>query len=146
MTLPFDEEKATQICVRLTQASTLEDAAKYVGISDEDLAQWRARHPSFEKALRKARSFSADHFLDKMIKLLKGSYITKDEAAEAKIKIDGYKWLAERLNPEHYGAKSEAPKQALTGPVAPSVTIANSNSTGGKELPAPVVEVVEPKS
>lgn len=70
------------------------------------LCRWRNENEKFASMIREARRDRAESHIEKISDILKLE-MSKDEIPEAKLKIETYKWLAEKDDPENYGTKTK---------------------------------------
>lgn len=75
--------------------------------SSSQILHWRSRFPEFRKMFEDAFRDRGHAFFDKVVDEANkvGDFLTKDEAAAKKIKIDTYKWAAAKSDPDRYGER-----------------------------------------
>lgn len=67
--------------------------------------RWSAIRQDFREALDAAKTDRAEYYHDKVLEITEG-ITEKDDVPVAKVKIDTYKWAAEKGNPAKFGAKA----------------------------------------
>lgn len=70
------------------------------------IMRWRHIHPDFAEAIKRAKLDRAELYHDKALSFAE-SVQTEEEVKVAKLKIDTYKWAAEKNAPEEYGKSSK---------------------------------------
>jgi hypothetical protein len=95
------------------------------------MAAWRKRYPDFAEAIKAAKKDRAEIYHDKAL-LTAEAIETEEDAKVAKLKIDTYKWAAEKNSPDEYG--KAPPKEGNSG-----VTFVIN--TGVPNTPPTIIEV-----
>jgi len=110
----YSKVLADIICQEVTEGAPLTKLCKEEKYpSYATVCRWRRDNDDFNKALVMAYKFRADYYADKVLEEAEDTK-TKDDAAVQKVKVDAYKWSAEKGNPERYGNKVK-----LLGDAAP---------------------------
>ena len=92
---------------------------------------WRANHPDFDMAMKKAKADRAEVFRDKAVEILENTN-EEEDLKLAKFKFDGYTKLAAQDNPAEFGQKRE------DGGDAPTQIIIQTGVPLGEQ---PIIEV-----
>jgi phage-related minor tail protein len=100
----FDEQRAEQICARLSQEPiSLQAVLRDGGPSSSELYRWLEQVPSFRESYARAREaqadVDADTIADVRAQMLAGA-ITPEQA---RVAIDSLKWSAGKRKPKVYG-------------------------------------------
>lgn len=120
----YNLEDAYKVCAMLRSGLPLVAIANKDGLpSAETLYSWKKHHPDFALAMKEAREYSAEAYaykalqvsegLKKMQEDTEGNLIevtlpyNKDEVAGAKLQVDTFKWMAEKMDPETYGNRTK---------------------------------------
>lgn len=109
-TFAFSYEVALLVCQKVSEGYTMQDIDRDPDLPPLHVIQhWRRSQPMFNTEVMLARKQRADVYHDQVADIAKlakeGSYITREEIANAKLAADQYRWLAEKGNPESYGNK-----------------------------------------
>lgn len=73
-----------------------------------DVCRWRREDEDFDKALKQARVDRAEVFADKAVETAESlEDANRDEVSVGKLKVDTYKWAAEKHDPEKFGNKTK---------------------------------------
>lgn len=130
-----------QICARLMENKTITSICLEEGFPPLSvICRWMVDHPEFKLAMKEAREMRAYVQADKVIDLAEETG-DKDEAIVNRLKIEAYKWAAEKNNPDEYGVRVKHQGDAQN-PIAWVI------STGVPQAPAIEVksEPVSPES
>jgi hypothetical protein len=92
---------------------------------------WLSLHPEFRIRYEQARKQRADVFHDLVIEEARNA-ISKDDVPVAKLRIDSYKWAAEKASPDYYGKKDDK----VSGPASINITLHTGvlDSEGPKDI------------
>jgi hypothetical protein len=102
------------ICQEITEGKSLTKLCKEDKYpSYATVCRWRRENDEFNRSLNQAYAHRADYYHDKVLEEAQET-ITKDDAPAQKVKVDAYKWSAEKGNPERYGNRMK-----VTGDAAP---------------------------
>ena len=108
ITTRYRPDVGDAVCLLVRQGITLKDAAHRLPIRDvTTIYRWRRDHPDFREKLEAARKDAADNFIDKIQEIADTKDIPKEDVPGARLRVDSYKWLAEKANPQKYSPKSE---------------------------------------
>ena len=95
------------VCLLVRQGITLKEIAQRLPIKDvTTIYSWRSTPLDFREKLEQARKDAADNFIDKIQEIADANNLPKDEVPGARLRVDSYKWLAEKANPQKYSPKS----------------------------------------
>jgi hypothetical protein len=104
---PYNDFLASIICSKVRAGGTLKQICAQVGMPSYDIiAMWRKSSPEFRQALLHARKDRGEYFHD-MVLDEAVQYADKDDVADKKVRIEAYKWAAERADPELFGTKTK---------------------------------------
>jgi len=117
-TVPFSEELADIICQKIAEGETITQISKnYVDLdlpSFNTIARWRRSYPDFDKAINLAFQDRAHVYHDKLIDTAdpknddgSSKHLSKDEIPAARLKMDAYKWAAEKGNQSAFGNQTK---------------------------------------
>jgi hypothetical protein len=107
ITTRYRPDVGDAVCLLVRLGSTLKEAAKRLPIKDvTTIYSWRSTHPDFKEKLDAARKDAADNFIDKIQEIADTKDIPKEDVPGARLRVDSYKWLAEKANPQKYSPKS----------------------------------------
>lgn len=97
------------IANHIAEGKTLSAISKLPGMpSTSIIAQWRAKHPELEDAIRAARKQQADFYADKIADQVDETReLSKDEIPAEKLYYEKLKWLAEKADPDQYGNRTK---------------------------------------
>ncbi len=105
----YNLDDAAKVCALLRSGFPIASLGEEQGLPDiETIYYWKRHHPDFDVAIKEARQYAAEAFANKAINIannLDGA--SKDEVQVAKLQIDTYKWVAEKMNPDLYGNKTK---------------------------------------
>lgn len=112
----YSVEIGEAICNLVREGYTYQKISQTQGMPPLHMIyNWRNHHPDFAKKLSEARRDRANYFHDQAVQVIEDSAtLDKDEVAREKFRFDGFLKLAERGNPEEYGAKTG--NSGSTGP------------------------------
>lgn len=96
----MDEVAASLVCDYITRGCTLTEAAREIGLDPNIVKHWTHRFPEFQKRYKQAILDRADIMHDKVLEEAKAS-------SDTKVRIDAYKYMAEKGNPEAYGNRTK---------------------------------------
>lgn len=91
---------------------------------------WLALYPQLRIRYEQARKQRADAFHDKIIDIA-DNLDDKDQVPVAKVRIDAYKWAAEKASPDYYGKKEE---KASIGSINVTLHTGVLDSVGPKDI------------
>ena len=105
----YNLEDAAKICALLRSGYPIASLGEKQGVPDvETIYFWKRNHPDFALAIKEARECAAEAYASKAVNVaenLEGA--TKDEVAVARLQVDTYKWVAEKMNPDIYGNRTK---------------------------------------
>ncbi len=106
-TWKFSEAYADVIVDQVMQGRTLSEITNMQGMpSYATIVKWKSEVPQFKERLSEARRSRAELFHDRVVDSLNESAPeTPAEAQHAKLEFEKLKYLAEKNNPEEFGAK-----------------------------------------
>lgn len=87
-------------CQNLTKGWSMKRSAEELGLDINIIRQWRVRSPKFNDQIKLAKLARADEMHEKVLEEAEDSFDTK-------VRIDAYKYMAEKGNPEAYGQKTK---------------------------------------
>jgi len=100
----IDTSVAEYICDQLLAGRSMIDICKEKNVpSERTVYYWMEKNEDFCRAITRARSWQADHFLDEQIALAKSATI--EDWQLKKFQADNLKWVAAKLAPKKYGDK-----------------------------------------
>lgn len=95
------------VCQKIAEGLPITDVCKLPGFPPYGvLMRWRREHSEFNEAYERARRDRVEVFFDKAIAAAEAAE-TKDEAQVAKVKVDAYKWAAEKSDPDKMAGKQQ---------------------------------------
>lgn len=101
---PYNLTDARKVVDLIREGQTITALGKISGMPPaSSLFRWIAMHPDFREAVEQARLDRAEVFHDKAIQAAE-EVDNKDDVPAARLKIDTYKWAAEKGNKDRYGA------------------------------------------
>ena len=104
--LELTTELTDQICQELMNGQPLTRICSKKELpSLATINRWIAKHPSFAKQITNARRVGTQYYLDKMIEELET--MSAKDVGIVREKLQHYRWLAQKLLPNQYGAKQE---------------------------------------
>lgn len=104
---PYTVAQAQEILSRIVCGESVTSIAKDPTMPSYGvIMSWKIRFPDFGEMYRKAWSMRADRYVDKLEDVIETT-TERDEVPAAKLKVDGYKWLAEKADPSRFGSKQE---------------------------------------
>lgn len=102
--MPFDQEKANEICELIANGVTLKNICEIDGMPGlTTVHKWKNENPSFADAYSYARKTQADTFADMIIT----EAFNCHDAQIGRLRMDALKWTASKLAPKKYGDKVE---------------------------------------
>ena len=105
--LPYTDQVGDIICQRIAEGETMRTICQDSNMpSYGQITRWRRKHSEFNDMLKMARSDRAEFYHDQLIHAAESTK-TKDEAVVQRVKVDAYKWAAEKGNPDAYGARTK---------------------------------------
>lgn len=103
---PFNPEVAARICEEVTKGKTVEKIGQIKGFPPSwQIRAWCRYEQGFKEAMQEARKDRSEYFHDKVIEEAEACKL-KSKVGPAKVKIDAYKWAAEKGDPQNYGRKT----------------------------------------
>lgn len=142
--IPFDPTLGDIIANRIIEGESLMNICKdgmMPGLSS--IARWRRNNEEFDELLKFAYRERAHYHYDRAIEIAE-STDDKDMVAQNKLKIDTYKWSAERTNQEQFAAK-QTKEEGITAtqiniytgvPQADTVNSSEDRDEGGRVVSA----------
>jgi hypothetical protein len=105
----YNLEDALKVCAMLRSGLPLIAIANGNGLPDvETLYSWKRHHPDFDVAMKEAREFAAESYAHKAISIADhANTLEKEQVPAAKLQVDTYKWMAEKMNPDLYGNRTK---------------------------------------
>lgn len=95
------------ICSRIAEGESLTKICKDPALPTfATISRWRRANDEFDQAIRHAYEDRAHYYHDKAIETAE-STADKEEAAINRLKIDTYKWTAERSNRKQFATKDD---------------------------------------
>jgi len=89
------------------QGNTLVKIGKMKGFPNvSTIYRWGMLHPDFKEKIELARKDRAEYFHDKVIETIE-EVSCKEDVPAAKLKVDGYRWAAEKGDKDRYGNSSK---------------------------------------
>lgn len=86
-----------------------------IGLPAAKVNAWLGRLPESQREeYRAARAVRAGHYADKILEILEGVKLGTYLAPEARALVDSYRWMAERMDPEYWGAKIQLKAEVKT--------------------------------
>jgi hypothetical protein len=100
----FDEQKAEQICARLSQEPiSLQAVLREQGPSNAEFYRWLAENPTFRENYARAREAQADVDADTIADVRAQMLRFEITPEQARVAIDSLKWSAGKRKPKVYG-------------------------------------------
>ena len=100
--MPFDQELADEICVRLTEGEFLADITKLNGLpSLGSVWSWSEQNPDFRTALARAFRLQAHATADRAVRVA----LEADDASLGRLHFSALTWHASKKLPTVYGDK-----------------------------------------
>lgn len=111
----YSLEMAEVIYALVRQGYTLTKIGAMDGMPPASVIyRWSALHPDFHERLDMARTDRAEYFHDKVIECA-DAIETIDDSRVAKVRMEAYKWAAERGNKERYSSSTKLDLQGESG-------------------------------
>ena len=111
----YNRVTADIICNKIMEGKLISKICSEEGMPNHaTISRWKVAHPEFTEAIEMARKARAEMMHDKALEAVSDTNIenmTKDEVAAHKLKIDTYKWGAEKNDPAKFGKE----RSSLTG-------------------------------
>ena len=102
----YTEEIGLEICEKLALGNSLNRITQMDSMpSISTVYRWHRQFPEFRKKYELAREDQVETFADELIIIADNT--ESDQVQRDRLKIDTRKWIAERMKPKKYGAKSE---------------------------------------
>ena len=110
--IPYTVPLAQAIYTLIREGKTNKQIASIVGMPSTSLIyQWMARYPDFAWNIKQAKFDRAHTFHDKIVEITERmdgeGCLDKETLATTKEVVSNYKWLAEKGNPQDYGASTK---------------------------------------
>lgn len=106
-TVIYTPEIGRLVCELLRDGHKLRDICERAGMPERSLIYlWRKNYPDFAQLMDESRRDAADKYFEDAL-VVAEACDNKDAVPAAKLKVDTYKWAAEKANPKRYGAKVE---------------------------------------
>jgi len=107
ITSRYRPEVGSSVCLLLREGFTLKQIVDRLPIrSLTTIYAWRSSHASFREAYDLAKKDAADTYADNILEIAKEEVIPKEDVPGQRLKVESYKWLAEKANPQKYSPKS----------------------------------------
>jgi hypothetical protein len=91
----------------VSEGFTLKEVVQRLPIkSVTNIYSWRSNHGDFREAFEAAKKDAADTFADRILEVASCDSINKEDVPGERLKVESYKWLAEKANPQRYSPKS----------------------------------------
>jgi hypothetical protein len=104
----FDAMTADMIVEKIAEGMSLKELTLLPEFpSRATINFWRRSVPEFESRLEDARRYRAEYYHDHALTLA-DEICDRDSATVNKVKIDTYKWAAEKNDPARYGKKEDS--------------------------------------
>lgn len=98
---------ADLICNKIMDGGLISKICKEAGMPPySTIVRWRQQHPEFGEALEMARKARAEAMHDEVLDSVSDERIalmSKDDIIAARLKVDTYKWAAEKNDPNKFG-------------------------------------------
>ncbi len=105
--MPYDEEIALDICVRMSNGENVSTICKEPGMPSWDtLAKWRMVHSEFSVCYARAREASAEALEYQALEAASDANPLDFQAK--RLLVDTYKWAASKRAPKVYGDRIDA--------------------------------------
>ena len=129
----YSEVLADIICQKIAEGGSISQVSKDASMpSYSTIARWRRKYPDFNDAIKLAFEDRAHLYHDKAIATAEETE-DKDEVPQNRLKVDTYKWAAEKGDPKSYGKQMTVKGDEL----APLKLIVDTG--------VPQVESIQPK-
>lgn len=105
----YNLDDASKVCAMVRDGYPLAGIAGKNDLPNaETIYFWKKLHPDFAKALEEAREFAAEKFAHKALEIAESAAtLHKDAVPAAKLQVDTFKWMAEKMNPDLYGSRTK---------------------------------------
>jgi hypothetical protein len=101
--VPYNLEDARAILQLVREGNTIAGIGRMGQYpSASVIFTWLSKHPDFKEAMEQARVDRAEVFHDKALEVAEG-VVDKEDVPAARLKIDTYKWAAEKGDKTRYG-------------------------------------------
>lgn len=101
--VPYNLEAARAILQLVREGNTIAAIGRMGQYpSASVIFTWLSKHPDFKEAMEQARVDRAEVFHDKALEVAEG-VLDKEDVPAARLKIDTYKWAAEKGDKTRYG-------------------------------------------
>jgi len=125
----FSQIVADIICQKIIEGDSMTKICEDPNFPSVSIvAKWKKMNDDFATQVRASYQSRADHYHDKVLSEAEKTK-TKDDAPAQKVKIDAYKWAAEKGNPEQYGNRTKL----IGDPNAPLQLIINTGIDRGPD-------------
>tara|TARA_R110002072_G_scaffold104670_1_gene229263 strand:+ start:215 stop:814 length:600 start_codon:yes stop_codon:yes gene_type:complete len=103
----YDPDIGKAVCLLVREGFTLKEVVQRLPIkSVTNIYSWRSNHEDFREAFEAAKKDAADTFADRILEVASCDSISKEDVPGERLKVESYKWLAEKANPQKYSPKS----------------------------------------
>lgn len=103
----YDPDIGKAVCLLVREGFTLKEVVQRLPIkSVTNIYSWRSNHGDFREAFEAAKKDAADTFADRILEVASCDSISKEDVPGERLKVESYKWLAEKANPQKYSPKS----------------------------------------
>lgn len=103
----YDPDIGKAVCLLVREGFTLKEVVQRLPIkSVTNIYSWRSNHVDFREAFEAAKKDAADTFADRILEVASCDSISKEDVPGERLKVESYKWLAEKANPQKYSPKS----------------------------------------
>tara|TARA_Y100001973_G_C5144398_1_gene304645 strand:+ start:94 stop:654 length:561 start_codon:yes stop_codon:yes gene_type:complete len=107
LTSKYRPEMGQAVCVLIREGLTLKQIVDRLPIkSVTTIYHWRRSQSDFKEAFALAKQDAADTYADKVLEVAQLEGIPKEDVPGERLKVESYKWLAEKANPQRYSPKS----------------------------------------
>lgn len=103
--VPYETHTGREFCTLVREGATFAEACAKLKVKYSQISYWRQRYPDFDEAVKLAREERAEFYHDKVVETAEETHC-KDDVPVAKVKIDAYKWAAEKGDPNRFGNKN----------------------------------------
>lgn len=106
-TYAFSEIIANILCQKIAEGGSLTNICKDKNMPNfSTVSKWRRMNPDFDAAIKYAMQERAHAYHDKAIRIAESTE-SKDEATVNKLKVDTFKWAAEKGDPDQFGNRTK---------------------------------------
>lgn len=100
---PYTQVLAEKILHYVMEGYSVKKISQFEGMpSAPTIYSWTRKYPDFSAEMRAARNARAEYCHDKIMELAESDF-SKNDAQVVRTKLDAYKWLAGKNDPEEYG-------------------------------------------